>query len=98
MRPRSSCAVRPLTRFNLHAQTAVDADDLLTGILITGKTQRSPIWVPCRDRNGAGSGIFRVYLWEEHKSNYSIVVAALTLKWSRYSVLPLVVKGGPYGP
>ena len=22
----------------------------------------------------------------------------LTLKWSGYSVLPLVVKGGPYGP
>ena len=22
----------------------------------------------------------------------------LTLKWSRYIVLPLVVKGGPYGP
>ena len=24
--------------------------------LITGKTQRPPIWAPCRDKNGTGSG------------------------------------------
>ena len=51
-------------RVNLHAQTAVDAGDIRTWrttvILTTGKT---PIWAPCQDPNGAGSGISLVYLW-----------------------------------
>ena len=29
------------------------------------KTQRPPIWTPCRDKNGAGSGISLVYLWSK---------------------------------
>ena len=29
---------------------------------------------------------------------HSLFVYFLTLKWSRPSALPLVVKGGPYGP
>ena len=30
---------------------------------IAVKTRRPPLWAPCRNRNGAGSGIFLVYLW-----------------------------------
>ena len=62
MRPRSSCtAVRHFTHVYHHAQTAVDAGDICTWwttvIFITGKTWIPPLWAPCRDKNGAGSGI-----------------------------------------
>ena len=53
--------------FYLYAKTPVGADDIRiwrTMVdLITGKTQRPPIWAPCRNQDGAGSGISRVYLW-----------------------------------
>ena len=32
-----------------------------------------------------------------YEPKFSVSMMKLTLKWSRYSVLPLVVKGGPYG-
>ena len=67
MRPRSLRAVRRFTRVYLHAQTAVDAGDIRTWqtmvILISGKTWRPPNWAPCRNQDGAGSGISCVYLW-----------------------------------
>ena len=67
MRPRSSHTVRCFTHVYLHAQTAVDEGDIRTRwttvILIAGKTWRPPIWAPCQDKNGAGSGISPVYLW-----------------------------------
>ena len=54
----------------IFAQTAVDAGSIRTWqttiILITGKPRRPPIWAPCRDKNGAGSGISLVYLWQWH--------------------------------
>ena len=34
-----------------------------TVILITGKRLRPPIWVPHRNKDGAGSGISGVHLW-----------------------------------
>ena len=44
-----------------------DAGDIRTWrttvILITGKTRRPPIWAPCRNQDGADSGISCVYLW-----------------------------------
>ena len=30
-------------------------------------------------------------------NNVEVISTKLTLKWSRYWALPLVVKGGPYG-
>ena len=39
------------------------------GILITGNTQRPPIWAPCRNQDGAGSGISGIYLWEFDNNN-----------------------------
>ena len=67
MRPWSLRAVQPFTCVYLHAKAAVDAGDMRTWrttvILITGKTWRPPIWAPCRNQNGVGSWISRVYLW-----------------------------------
>ena len=76
MHPRSSHAVQHFTRVYLHARTTVDAGDTgtwrTTFILITGKTQRPPIWAPCWNKDGAGSGIWDVvYLWyHRRKSRY----------------------------
>ena len=56
MRPRSSHAVRRLTR-----------SDRITVILITGKTRIPPIGAPCQDKGGAGSGISGLYLWDRQK-------------------------------
>ena len=60
------CSVLCMLNY-LHAQTVVDVGDIYnrgtTVILITGKIRRLPIWVPCRDKNGAGCGISLVYLW-----------------------------------
>ena len=71
MRSWSSPAVQHFTRVYLHAWTTVDAGDIRTWrimvILITGKTQRPPIWAPCRNKDGAGSGISRVYLCNRPK-------------------------------
>ena len=33
-------------------------------ILISGKTWKPPIWAPCRDKDGTGSGISGLYLWQ----------------------------------
>ena len=67
MRQRSSRAVQHFMHVHLHARTAVDAGDICTWrttvILITGQTRRPPIWAPCRNQDGAGSGISGVYLW-----------------------------------
>ena len=59
------CAPCSVSRiFYLHAQTAVDASDIGTYQtvvnLITRK--RPPIWAPCRDNDGAGSGLSGVYI------------------------------------
>ena len=66
MRPWSSCAMQYFTHVYLHTQTTVDAGGIptwrTTVILITWKPRRPPIWAPCRDENGAGSGISRVCL------------------------------------
>ena len=40
----------------------------ITVILIVGKTRIPQIWVPCQDKNGAGSGISFVCLWHNHIS------------------------------
>ena len=64
--PRPLCTMRHLTHFYLHAQTAVDAGDICTRrtrvILITGQTPETPNLSPCWAKNGAGSGISRLYL------------------------------------
>ena len=63
----ASCGVS--THVYLHPQTAVYAGDIHTWrntvifILIVGKTRIPPIWAPCWDQNGAGSGISLAYLW-----------------------------------
>ena len=71
MRSRFSRTVRHFTHVYLHAQTAVDAGDIRTWqttvILITRETRRPPIWSPCRNQDGAGSGISLVYLWSQLK-------------------------------
>ena len=55
-----------------HALTAVDAGDIRTWqttvILITANTRKPPIWVPCRNKDDAGSGISGVYLWPDPSS------------------------------
>ena len=67
MRPWSLRAMQCFTCVYLHAQTTVDAGDIRTWrttvILMTGKTQRPQIWAPCRNKDGAGSGISLAYLW-----------------------------------
>ena len=67
MRPQSSHAVQHFTRVYLHARTAINTGDIRTWrttiVLITKNTQRPPIWAPCRNKDGAGSGISGVYLW-----------------------------------
>ena len=66
MRPWSLRTVQPFTHVYLHTQTAVDAGDIhtwqTTVIFITGKSRRPRIWAPCRNKDGAGSGISGVYL------------------------------------
>ena len=61
MRPWSLHAVQHFRHIYLYTETAVDAGDIRTWrttvILIMGKPQRSLIWAPYRDKNGAGSGI-----------------------------------------
>ena len=61
MRLRSLRTMRHVRLFYLRTQTAVDAGDIHTWqtavILITGKPRRPPIWAPCGNKNGAGSGI-----------------------------------------
>ena len=34
-----------------------------------GKNLKTPIWAPCRDKNGAGFGISLVYLWQKHNNS-----------------------------
>ena len=79
MHPRSSHAVQRFMCVYIHAQTAVDAGDIrtwrITVILITGITQRPPIWAPCRDKNGAGFGISLEYLWWNCISLYCLNAA-----------------------
>ena len=62
----SLCTVLHFNTCYLHTQTVVDRGDICTWrtmvILITRKIRIPPIWVPCRDQNGAGSGISLVYL------------------------------------
>ena len=51
----------------LHTQTYVHAGCTHSWktmiILIMGKTRRLPIWAPCRDQDGTGSGISGVQNW-----------------------------------
>ena len=72
MHPWSLRAVWRFTGVHLHAKTAVDATDIRTWpttvILITGKPRRPPIWAPCRNKDGTGSGISLVYLWKERRN------------------------------
>ena len=71
MHLRSLRTMQCFTRVYLHTQTAVDAGDIRTWrttvILITGKSRRPPIWAPCWDKYGTGSGISLAYLWIYHK-------------------------------
>ena len=63
MRSRSLRAARLLACYYFHAQPAVHAINLrnwrTTIIFITGK---SPIWAPCRDQDGAWSGVSLLYI------------------------------------
>ena len=63
MRPRSSCAVRHFRCVYLHAQTAVHTHLTNHNYFELFLTQIPPIGTPCRDKNGAGSGISGLYLW-----------------------------------
>ena len=75
---RPSCTAQRSTHFCLHSHTAVHAGNTCTYklqtmiILITGKTRRPPNWAPCRNQDGAGSGIFDVYLCLYHSYINSI--------------------------
>ena len=84
MCPWSLPSMRRFTYVYLHAKTVVDAGDIRTWqttvILIKGKTQRPPIWAPCRNQDGAGSGIFRVYLW------YSFIYFLAVPGWSQHGI------------
>ena len=75
-RPRSSHPVY------LYAQNAVDAGDIRTWRttlkLTTGKTQRHPIWAPCWNQDGAGSGVSHVYIcWYTNNE-------CLWVQWYKY--------------
>ena len=62
MRSWSLHVIRRFMHVNPLAKTAVDAVDMIH-TWWTMKTQGSPIWAPCQDKNGAGFGISGVYLW-----------------------------------
>ena len=78
MRPWFLCAVQQFTRVYLHARTAVVSGDIRTWqttvILITGKTQRPPIWAPCQNKMAQVLGS-PVYIYG--LANKSITPAAL---------------------
>ena len=61
MCPRSSCGVSHV--FIVMLRPHYIRIWWITVILIVGKTRIPPIGAPCRDKNGAGSGISLVYLW-----------------------------------
>ena len=69
--PQYLRSVWHFTRVHLHTKTAVDAGGIRTWrtmvILIMGNTRRPPIWAPCRNKDGIGSGISLVYLWKERR-------------------------------
>ena len=46
------------------------------------KTWRPPIWAPCWDKNGAGSGISLVYLWQYYLLNFHSICFWNTIIYS----------------
>ena len=60
------CALCGISHIYFHAQTAYIRTWQIMAILVAGKTWIPPIWIPCQDKNDAGSGISVVYLWADH--------------------------------
>ena len=77
-----------LTRGCLHAQTAAHAGNQRTWrttiILIKEKPRRPPNWTPCRDQDGAASGISIVYLCIQYIKTNNV---CLTLKFYSTAIL-----------
>ena len=80
MRPRFSlaCGFSRVFTFTLTPQKAYIRIWRIMAILIGGKPEYPPIWAPWRDKDGAGSGIFRLYL---------VVQSEVTSTWSKITVL-----------
>ena len=58
---RAPCGVSHVFIFTL--RPAAHTHLLNHGYLIAGKTRIAPTGAPCRDKDGAGSGISGLYLW-----------------------------------
>ena len=57
-----------------------------------GKTWRTPIWAPCWDKNGVGSGISVVYLWCYLKFINTCFTKHPFTKFSKFFKLPEKLK------
>ena len=90
MCPQTLRAVRHFMHVNLHTWITVDAGDvctwLITVILVTGRTWRSQIWAPWRDKNGTASGTYLEHCFTTHHSN--ITLNLYTFAGLRENVFP----------
>ena len=66
MRPLSPRSMWHFTRVYYHTQTTVHMHLTNHGYFDRGKNTNTPILAPCRNKDGAGSGISGLYLWGLH--------------------------------
>ena len=77
MRPQPLCAVSACVYLHTDIRTW-----RTTVILITGETRIPPIWAPCQDKNGTGSGISLVYLCQGLNTMVQRRGFEVTILWS----------------
>ena len=95
--PWSSHIVQSFTHVYLHAQIAVHTHLTNHGYFDHGKTQIPPIWAPCRDKDGVGSGISGLYLgspvyicdYITNEVMCSVTVATLKAFWCAFIKKPI---------